>query len=71
VNQQEGLEREGGRWSGLWWTPLTPRKQNARFRNGTPLSVVFYVTANFGWYFPDVVIFEWYETNFPKKVTLS
>ena len=36
------------RWSGLWWTPLTTRKQNARFRNGTPLSVLFYVTANFG-----------------------
>jgi len=46
------------RWSWLWWTPLTPRKQNARFRNGTPLSVLFYVTANFGWYFLDVIIFE-------------
>lgn len=44
---------------------ISARKQNAGFRNGTPLSMVF------GWYFLDFVIFERYETNLPIKLYVA
>ena len=41
------------------------RKQNAGFRNRTPFSMAF------GRYFPNIVIFECYETNLPVKLYVA